>query len=546
MSLVLDLCATAVLGTAISIVYWVLKQWWLDAQYGTFLPPGPRRIPLVGNAHQLGLDGQHKTLSDWSKRYGDVIFMRVFNKPALVLNSAEAARDLLDKRSAKYSDRPHFTLLVDMFGSDPNPALMPYGPWWRQHRVWLHSGLMDKDNLVGYQPILRKGTGRLLSTLIDSPDDFIAHVKRFVGGLMLEIAYGHTAASADDELIMLADTVVREAMDEGSIAGTLVDYFPSLRYIPAWFPGGGFKRRAARIHGMMREMYDRPYEQAKAAVVSPEYYLLSPCSSYFSVVAWNGKASFLTTLLESLATDGDLTPEHEEHLKGAAIVLYTGKPQQLLTCGTDTTSTVLASFFLAMTLYPEVVKKAQDEIDRVVGNARLPDFEDRSSLPYLECILSELYRWNPPLYLGVPHRLTTDDDYRRWHIPRGSMIIPNIWWMLRNPERYPAPDTFHPERFQEMDPIVADATNPRNLVFGFGRRICPGRQLADQTLWLAIANILAVFNIHKARDADGNEITPEAVFVSGGISHPRPFKCEIRPRLESAASRVQCLAGSVT
>jgi len=380
---------------------------------------------------------------------------------------------------------------------------------------------MEKDKVVLYQPVLRKGTGRLLSALIDEPDDFIGHVKRFVGGLMLEIAYGHTAASAYDELITLAATVVREAMDAGSIAGTLVDYFPSLRYIPSWFPGGGFKRRAAWIHGMMREMYDRPYEQAKAAVSRG-----------------TAKASFLTTLLESLAADGDLTPEHEEHLKGAAIVLYTG--------GTDTTSTVLATFFLAMTLYPEIAKKAQDEIDRVVGNARLPDFEDRSSLPYLECILSELYRWNPPLHLGVPHRLSIDDDYRRWHIPGGSMIIPNIWWMLRNPERYPAPDAFHPERFQEMDPTLADATNPRNLVFGFGRRICPGRQLADQTLWLAIANILAVFMISKARDADRNEITPEAAFVSRGISHPKPFQCEIRPRLQNAVSLVGCLGGSVT
>ena len=105
---------------------------------------------------------------------------------------------------------------------------------------------------------------------------------------MLDIAYGHTATSADDELIMLADTVVREAMDTGSLAGTLVDFFPareysriaraegqlltihrpSVQYIPSWFPGGGFKRRAAWIRGMMRDMYDRPYAQAKADVVS--------------------------------------------------------------------------------------------------------------------------------------------------------------------------------------------------------------------------------------------------------------------------------------
>ncbi|EPS99055.1 hypothetical protein FOMPIDRAFT_1050962 [Fomitopsis schrenkii] len=505
MSAAVDLSVTAVLGTLIGLVYWYLKHWWIELHIGMYLPPGPRPVPFLGNAHQLGLEDQHEVFAKWEQAYGDVVYLRVFNKPTLVLNSVEAARDLLDKRSAKYSDRPHFILLVDMFGSDPNPALMPYGPWWRQHRVWLHSGLMEKDSLIRFQPLVRRETSKFVSALIDSPDSFILHIKRFVGGLMLEIAYGHTATSADDELIMLADTVVREAMDTGSLAGTLVDFFPALRYIPSWFPGGGFKRRAAWIRGMMRELYDRPYAQAKA-----------------NIAKGASKESFLTSLLESMATDGDLTPEHEEHLKGASIVLYTG--------GTDTTSTVLASFFLAMTLHPEVVRRAQDEIDRVIGNARLPDVDDRSSLPYVECVLTEVYRWNPPLYLGVPHRLMTDDEYRHYHIPEGTVIIPNIWCMLRNPEWYPDPEAFRPERFQEMSESDAESRDPRKLV------ICPGRKLADNTLWLAIATVLSVLDIRKAHDADGNEITPEAAFVSGGISHPKPFLCEIRPRSQTAAN----------
>lgn len=124
------------------------------------------------------------------------MYLRVFNRPTLVLNSVEAARDLLDKRSAKYSDRPHFTLLVDMsvckasdappialiyfrrFGFDPNPALMSYGPWWRQHRVWLHSGLMEKNSLIKFHPLVRRETSKFVSALIDSPDNFILHTKR--------------------------------------------------------------------------------------------------------------------------------------------------------------------------------------------------------------------------------------------------------------------------------------------------------------------------------------------------------------------------------
>ncbi|KZT69365.1 cytochrome P450 [Daedalea quercina L-15889] len=463
MSVMVDLCATVILGTAISVVYWLLKQWWIDAQHAAYMLPGPRRIPLFGNAHQVGLDSQHTTFREWAKRYGDVIYLHIFNRPTLVLNSVEAARDLLDRRSAIYSDRPHFILFVDMFDWNPNPALMPYGPWWRQHRVWLHAGLMEKGSLMQYEPLLRRETNQLILALIDSPDEFALHIKRrafacrvrFAGCLMLDIAYGPAATSVDDELIMLADTVVREAMDAGSIAGTLVDFFPAIQYIPSWFPGGGFKRRAARIRGMMHEMYNRPYEQVKATM---------SCG--------NAEVSFLSSLLKSMAADGDLTPQHEEHLKGAAIVLYT----------------------------------AQDEIDRVVGNARLPDFEDRGSLPYLE--------WT----VGIPHSTSTTSTaiYTSLEDPRLSQTYGTSQHTAH--KWYPDPDTFRPERFQEMDPSVAEAQNPRKLVFGFGRRICPGRHLADQILWLAIVTILSVFDICKARDMVGNEITPKAAFASGVIS----------------------------
>jgi len=177
-----------------------------------------------------------------------------------------------------------------------------------------------------------------------------------------------------------------------------------------------------------------------------------------------------------------------------------------------------------------VYKKAQQEMDKVVGDVRLPDFDDRESLPYLECILKELYRWNPPVPLALPHQLTADDDYRGYDIPGGSTVIPNIWGILHQPAHYSEPEVFCPERFETMDAPTAELRDPRSSVFGFGRRICPGRHFADNSIWLAMASVVATLDIRKARDANGAEIDFVPKFDPGLVSHPKPFPCEIRPR----------------
>jgi cytochrome P450 len=89
---------------------------------------------------------------------------------------------------------------------------------------------------------------------------------------------------------------------------------------------------------------------------------------------------------------------------------------------------VTASFFLAMVLSPDIQAKAQDEIDRVVGRNRLPSFVDKSSMPYISCVVWECFRWNPPLPMAAPHFVTEDDEYKGYRIPKGSTIMPNVWY----------------------------------------------------------------------------------------------------------------------
>ncbi|KAF7366222.1 Cytochrome P450 [Mycena venus] len=156
----------------------------------------------------------------------------------------------------------------------------------------------------------------------------------------------------------------------------------------------------------------------------------------------------------------------------------------------EMTASQIEAFFLAMTVYPEAQAAAQREIDRVVGNDRLPDISDRSQLPYVDALCKEVIRWHVVVPLAVRR---TSEDYPYYRdgeldpllIPRNSLIIANIWKMAHDPERYSNPLVFDPNRFIPTDSRAAEQ-DPARICFGYGRR---------QHLPSAI---LAVFNISKA------------------------------------------------
>jgi cytochrome P450 len=116
--------------------------------------------------------------------------------------------------------------------------------------------------------------------------------------------------------------------------------------------------------------------------------------------------------------------------------------------------------------------------------------------------------------VAAPHLLTEDDVYEGYLIPAGSTVIGNVWAILHDPEFFPNPESFHPERFLKPDTMdrFPDA------VFGFGRRVCPGRHMARSSVWIAVASILAAFEIAPARDENGAEIPIVEEYTSGVVS----------------------------
>ncbi|OSD03862.1 cytochrome P450 [Trametes coccinea BRFM310] len=460
----------------------------------------------------MPLKYQEKQFFEWGKQYGDVIYLKLFRTPTIVLNSLQAATDVLTKRSAKHSDRPRMVLLAELMNQACSLPAMPYGERFRKHRRWMHEAVGTKERLDAYRSIQQREVRNLLKNLLSSPERFIQHCHLYVAAIMLEIAYGKRVNSLDNQLVAVADRAISGINEAGTPGAMIVDFFPSLKSVPTWLPGAGFKARALTVGKYVQAWKDTGYDIVKAAMDRGDP---MPCAT--------------STLLEDVGAAP--TPEEAEDIKGLACSVYGA--------GIETTRGALIVFMLAMTRNPDVLRKAQEEIDSVVGHDRLPDFSDRGSLPYLDAMLEELYRWNPPLPLAIPHRSMAEDEYCGYTIPEGCLVMPNIWAITRDTVAYPDPEEFRPERFlHNAGKGGTDTDNiprPSSYVFGFGRRICPGQALADPTLWLAMAQTIAAFDIRRPLDAEGNEVMPPAAFKSGFTSEPEHFECRIVPRSERFA-----------
>jgi len=187
-----------------------------------------------------------------------------------------------------------------------------------------------------------------------------------------------------------------------------------------------------------------------------------------------------------------------------------------------------------MVLHPHVLKRAQEEIDQLLGGERLPQYSDRPSLPYVSAVFKEIVRWRPPTPLGNPHRSMQDDVHEGHFIPAGTTVIENVWAMSRDESIYPDPEIFNPERFIKDGGINSGVQDPEKFMSGHGRRVCPGKHFAIRMLFTTIACTIATFDIKKVVDEHGDEVTPNPEFNPGLIMAPFPFKADLKPRSAQA------------
>ncbi|KAI9057429.1 CyP450 monooxygenase [Trametes sanguinea] len=447
----------------------VLIKYLFNSQRRRHLPPGPKPLPLIGNVFDIPTKNVGPNFRALSAKYGDVTYLEVIGQPMVVLGSYKAVYDLLELKSSVSSDRV------------PSPMANLTG------FIWSFA-------LEGYRPTQLRQTRRLLQKLATAPDGLTRHIQYFFGATIMGIVYGLEIAEDDDKYL----TIARKTMDvfsEFVVPGRyLVESLRILRYVPSWLPGAGFKRKAAEWRKDVLAHRNVPFDAAVENMANG-----------------TGRPCIVSSFLEKQARlDGEAAKAHEEMSRDISALAYLN----------------VVAFFLAMTIYPDVQRKAQAELDAVVGLNRLPTFEDRDSLPYVNALVKECFRWHVVVTLGIPHRTIADTTYNGYLIPKGTVIVTNTWGISRDPGEYPDPEEFRPERF--LDPKTRD---PMAFVFGSGRRICAGRHFADASLFIIVASVLHTLNIEPPQDEHGKPIHVEPkVTTDMLLSYPEPFKCRITPR----------------
>ncbi|KAG2018406.1 cytochrome P450 [Coprinopsis cinerea AmutBmut pab1-1] len=389
-------------------------------------------------------------------------------------------------------------------------TMMPYGSRWKQHRKVFHQHLVDGKALSNCRHLMIKHTKAYLKLLLIQPGDWKAHTKQLFSGLIVEVTYGIKAGSAvAKELVRYTDEVA-EGFGEACLPGRfMVDNLPVLKYVPSWFPGAGFKRFAEYYANVVQKSRDRPFD-----------YVLQKRKE-------SGEAP-PTCVVTNMMENG----EDEEVARNVASVTHAA--------GSDTTLGVALAFLNLIAMYPEVQSKAQSELDEVVGPGRMPDFSDRDRLVYIKAILNEALRMHQTNPMGVPHATTSDDIYDGYFIPKGTVVLGNAWYILHDPKVYDDPMVFRPERFLKDGKFNDAVLDPSEAVFGYGRRVCPGRNFTMDALFLMISSTLAFFNVDSPKDGAGNP-TIRYVPQDSGVSHPEPFQITLSPRSKEHEDFVACI-----
>ncbi|PBK93427.1 cytochrome P450 [Armillaria gallica] len=418
------------------------------------LPPGPRGIPLIGNLLDLPSEKEWLTFAKWGEKYGDIVSVSILGRRLVIINSAQMAISMLDKKSSIYSDRPVIGMGGELVGWKNSMIFMSYGTRFRNGRRLAHQLFGNSVNIKQFLPMLEKETRRSLKRIFTGPEGLSEHIRKTAGAIILQISHGYKIQEESDPLIELAERTMNQFSLATASGGFSANIIPILARIPDWFPGAGFKQIAREWASTLNDFVEKPHGYVKQEMAA-------------------GTARYSLT---SSQLEGAVTAEEEYNIKWLA-----------------------ASLYAAMLLYPDIQAKAQAEIDAVIGDDRLPRFDDRERLPYVNALALEVSRWHTIGPLGLPHCVTEDDVQFGYFIPKGSLVYANIWKMLHDPARFIRTETKEPE------------PDPYKSVFGFGRRV-----LADASVFISCAVVLSVFKFSKYSE-NGVTFEPDTEHTAGTI-----------------------------
>ncbi|KAK4465763.1 cytochrome P450 [Cladorrhinum samala] len=482
------------------------------------LPPGPPCLPVLGNLHQIPTKRTHIQFREWAKQYGDIFSLKFGPATTIVINSPRLIKELIDKKSNLYSRRPA-SHVADLMAQGDHLLFMQYSDSWRMSRKLVHQVFMEQQVVRHYVKVIDAEAVQMLQDFIDQPEGAMKHPKRFTNSIIMSIIYGtRTPSYKTNHMVKLYSHLsnMSEVMEAGNTPP--LDIFPFLKLVPEKFLGM-WRSRAQNVGQEMVSLFG---EWAECGIKRRESRGSVNC--------------FLDRVLDDPKARADIDRHGLYFLCGT-----------LIQGGSDTSSSLLLAFINAVTKWPEVLKKAQEEIDRVVGAERTPTWEDYESLPYIAACVKECHRWRPASPLAFPHSLAEDDWADGMYLPKGSDIFINAFGIQHDEKRFPNPDTFDPDHFKGCTTLASELANGDyskrdHYGYGSGRRLCPGIHLAERIMFLGIAKLVWAFDIGPGTDKDGKVIEPDVsidkAYSAGFLVCAEDFPCTFTLRGEERRATI--------
>ncbi|CAM8901143.1 unnamed protein product [Rhodiola kirilowii] len=496
---------------AAGIVWWWFRE-------GRRFPPGPRPWPVIGNLNLLGKI-PHRSLHKLSKTYESLMHLQFGSYNVVVANSPDMAKEFLKTHDSLFASRPQLAVGKYLTYNFSNLVWGSYGPHWRQGRKIFLTHLFSSKKLELYEYIRVEETKDFLTRLHGSRGQQIHirdHLYRRNLSVIMRIVLGKkyfnddsyqpSESSSAESIRTLGE--LQEMFDEFLIlngAFLIGDWIPWL----AWLDLQGYVKRMKILRGKFDKFFD---------FVIKDHHQLARAGTGDH----KERAKDMMDIILDLLDDSDIDVKlNIDSVKGFTLDLLSG--------GTDTSATTVEWAMAELMKNPEKIKKATQELDKVIGQERWVEEKDMPNLPYLDAIMKETMRLHPAAtFLG--QRLAMEDcQVKQYHISKGTLVLINIWSMGRDPTLWDSPEEFLPERFLNKA-IDIKGHNFELLPFGSGRRICPGYTLGLKMIQSSLANLLHGFNWILPGQMSPQDLDMEDIY---GITSPmkHPLVAVVQPRL---------------
>ncbi|OQV23040.1 Cytochrome P450 2U1 [Hypsibius exemplaris] len=464
-------------------------------------PPGPQVVPFVGNILSLGRT-PHLTIARWKAQYGDVLSVYDGRKPMVILSDFHTVKKVFADEAVTGRD-DQSSIVIDASTQKDYGLVFSQGELWKVHRRFALSTLRDlgmgknwMEDAIVYEV---EEICRFLKQTNQKPTNPKVQLTNSISNVICALIFGRRFSLTDPKFSRLTSLIVESL--EGFGWDSAAQAFPIL----LWFPNP-VRRRILKARANIRTMTAFFQEQVDdhAGVDKQE----GVQDYLFAYQAEKEKQEGTNQSKKSLFDDPQLLASLSD----------------LFGAGTETTSTTTLWAFIFMVENPEVMRKVQEEIDGAVGRDKVLRNSDRALLPYTEAVILEVQRCASLVPLGIPHRTNQDITVDGYTLPRGTLVIANLFSIHNDPRYWKNPEQFDPMRFLDADRklIRPDGFAP----FSIGKRACLGEALAKMELFLFIANLLRCFTL---KVPPGHIVSRENYATSIVLS-PTPFELIFVPR----------------